>query len=89
MAEPIQVILDKCIGCKLCVKACMYDAVTVVEKKAIINEKCTLCGACVTACKYDAIEIRKATFKGQEVEAYSGICLFAEHRHGKLASVVP
>jgi len=89
MAEPIQVILDKCIGCKLCVKACMYDAVTVVEKKAIINEKCTLCGACVTACKYEAIEIRKATFKGQEVEAYSGICLFAEHRHGALSSVVP
>jgi electron transfer flavoprotein alpha subunit len=89
MAEPIQVILDKCTGCKLCVKVCMYDAVTVVEKKAIIDEKCTLCGACVTACKYDAIEIRKATFKGQEVEAYAGICLYAEHRHGKLASVVP
>ena len=89
MAEPIQVLLDKCIGCKLCVKACMYDAVTVVEKKAVINEKCTLCGACVTACKYDAIEIRKATFKGQEVADYSGICLYAEHRHGKLSSVVP
>ena len=57
MAEPIQVILDKCIGCKLCVKACMYDAVTVVEKKAIINEKCTLCGACARACPSGALEM--------------------------------
>ncbi len=88
MAEPIQIIVDKCVGCGLCIKVCAYDAVSLVDKKAVLNERCTVCGACVSACKYDAIVIERRPFKGQEVEEYSGICLFAEHRHGALSSVV-
>jgi electron transfer flavoprotein alpha subunit len=88
MGEPIQIILDKCVGCGLCVKVCAYDAVSLVEKKAVLNERCTVCGACVSACKYDAILIERRPFKGQDIENYSGICLFAEHRHGALSSVV-
>ncbi len=89
MVEPIRVILDKCTGCKLCVKACVYDAVTVENKKAIINERCTVCGACVNVCKFDAIEIERRPFAGQPVADYSGICIYAEHRGGHLSSVVP
>jgi electron transfer flavoprotein alpha subunit len=86
----IKVILEKCVGCGLCVKVCPYGAVELVDKKAVISEKCTLCGACIDACKkYKAIVITRRTFKGQKIESYSGICLFAEHRHGKLSSVVP
>jgi electron transfer flavoprotein alpha subunit/NAD-dependent dihydropyrimidine dehydrogenase PreA subunit len=88
MAEPIRVILDKCTGCGLCLKVCAYDAVSLVDKKAVINECCTVCGACVGVCRFDAIEIERRPFKGQDVENYAGICLFAEHRHGKLSSVV-
>jgi electron transfer flavoprotein alpha subunit len=88
MAEPIQIILDKCVGCGLCIKVCAYDAVSLVDKKAVLNERCTVCGACVSACRYDAILIERRPFKGQDVENYSGICLFAEHRHGSLSSVV-
>jgi electron transfer flavoprotein alpha subunit len=88
MAEPIQIILDKCVGCGLCIKVCAYDAVSLVDKKAVLNERCTVCGACVSACKYDAILIERRPFKGQDVENYSGICLFAEHRGGVLSSVV-
>ena len=29
---------------------------------------------------------RARTFKGQDIKKYSGICVFAEHRRGKLAS---
>ena len=87
--EPIKVIIDKCIGCELCVKACPYDAIQMINKKAVIDiEKCTLCGACIEPCKFDAIVIYKRSFKGQEVTSYSGICLYAEHRNGRLASVV-
>jgi electron transfer flavoprotein alpha subunit/NAD-dependent dihydropyrimidine dehydrogenase PreA subunit len=88
MAEPIRIVLDKCVGCGLCIKVCAYDAVTLVDKKAVINERCTVCGACVGACRYDAVVIERRPFKGQEVGSYSGICLYAEHRHGKLSSVV-
>jgi electron transfer flavoprotein alpha subunit/NAD-dependent dihydropyrimidine dehydrogenase PreA subunit len=88
MAEPIQIIVDKCVGCGLCIKVCAYDAVSLVDKKAVLNERCTVCGACVSACKYDAILIERRPFKGQDIENYSGICLFAEHRHGALSSVV-
>jgi len=87
--EPIKVVIDKCVGCGLCVKACPYDAIQIINKKAVIDiEKCTLCSACIEACKFDAIVIYKRSFKGQEVTSYSGICLYAEHRNGKLASVV-
>ena len=72
--DPIDIILEKCTGCKLCEKACPYDAIEVVDKKAIVNEKCTLCGACLDACKFDAIVITRRTFKGQDIASYSGIC---------------
>jgi electron transfer flavoprotein alpha subunit len=86
----IKVIVEKCVGCGLCVKVCPYAAVALVDKKAVISEKCTLCGACIDACKkYKAIVITRRTFEGQKIESYAGICLFAEHRHGKLSSVVP
>ncbi len=88
MADPIRIIEEKCVGCGLCIKACAYDALSLVDKKAVLNERCTVCGACVSTCKYDAIVIERRPFKGQEVEDYSGICLYAEHRHGELSSVV-
>jgi electron transfer flavoprotein alpha subunit len=35
--EPIKVITDKCVGCELCVKACPYDAIQMINKKAVID----------------------------------------------------
>ncbi|MGA2763494.1 MAG: electron transfer flavoprotein subunit alpha [Spirochaetia bacterium] len=97
--DPIRVITQNCVGCKLCVKVCPYEAITLTgplvegrtdRNTAVIDlGKCTLCGACVEACKrYNAIVITRRTFKGQDVTKYSGIAVFAEHRRGKLASVV-
>ncbi len=87
--ETIKILLDKCSGCGLCLKVCAYDALDLVDKKVYINERCTICGACVDVCKFDAIEIYRRSFKGQDVSAYSGICVYAEHRKNKLSSVVP
>ncbi|MGP8331818.1 MAG: 4Fe-4S binding protein, partial [Methanosarcinaceae archaeon] len=48
-----------CIGCKLCVKACPEEAITVTKFLAEINqEKCTGCGACVEKCPQGTIELR-------------------------------
>ena len=40
-----------CIGCKMCEKACEFDAVKVTDNIARIDpEKCTNCGACAAKC---------------------------------------
>jgi electron transfer flavoprotein alpha subunit len=86
----IKVIEAKCIGCGLCIRACPFAAVKLVNKKAIIDEKCTFCGACIDACKkYQAIIITRLTFEAHDISAYKGIAIYAEHRNGALASVVP
>jgi len=86
--QGIKVIADNCTACGVCEEVCAYDAIQVVDGVARINEKCTLCGACVDACDFDAIEIHRKAFKGEDPAAYGGICLYAEHRNGRLASVV-
>lgn len=46
-----------CIACKLCEKACAYDAIHVNNNIARIDPaKCTLCGECVKVCPMKCIE---------------------------------
>jgi electron transfer flavoprotein alpha subunit len=85
----IQIIEHKCVGCGKCIKVCPYDAIDLIDKLAVINENCTICGACVESCPFDAIVLEKEVTGGQDVTAYSGIAVYVEHRHGKMASVVP
>jgi electron transfer flavoprotein alpha subunit len=76
---PIQIIIEKCTGCTLCVKACPFDAIRMMEtprltgsagappsaaKRAVIDLNiCNLCGACVPSCKFKAILLEKPTEK--------------------------
>jgi electron transfer flavoprotein alpha subunit len=85
----IKVLKDKCTGCTLCVRACPFGAIKVVEKLAVIDlEKCTLCGACLDACKFDAIKLTKKTTKTEGIEQYKGVWVFAEQKKGVIQSVV-
>ncbi len=45
-----------CIGCKICEKKCLSEAVKVVDFHAVIDyNKCTGCGTCFDACPTGAI----------------------------------
>jgi electron transfer flavoprotein alpha subunit len=87
----IQIIIEKCTGCTLCVKACPFSAITIVNKKAVIDlHKCNLCGACVSPCKLKAILLEKAETKKVEkrnLKEYKGVWVFTEQKKGKVQSV--
>lgn len=86
----IEVIQDKCIGCKKCVKVCPFGAITMEGKLAVIDlSKCTYCGACPDACPVDAILlIKEESLPTVNLDQYKGVWIFAEQRNGQLHSVV-
>jgi dihydroorotate dehydrogenase subfamily 1 len=55
---PPELDVDACTGCGLCVTSCVYDAIHVVDEKAIIAvDKCYGCGLCATRCPVRALSI--------------------------------
>ena len=83
----IRVINDKCKGCKLCVKACPFDAIDMVGKLAVINEKCTACAQCIAACPFNAIEKTESDEGPVDLSEYKDVWVYAEQRAGKLMNV--
>ncbi|MBN1871968.1 MAG: electron transfer flavoprotein subunit alpha, partial [Candidatus Omnitrophica bacterium] len=85
----IRVLVDKCTGCKLCVKFCPFGAIEIKNKKAVIDlNKCNLCGACVDPCKFKAIEIVKTqkTVKEKPRDT-SDVWVFCEQKKNVIQSV--
>ncbi|MDD5382220.1 MAG: 4Fe-4S binding protein, partial [Candidatus Margulisbacteria bacterium] len=95
----IKILLDKCTGCTLCVKACPFAAIKMIDRPADVPGKgkkiavidldtCTLCGACVPSCKFNAIELKKELGgTDTDLSHFKGVWVFAEQREGKVQSV--
>ena len=84
----IEIIENKCVGCRLCVKACPYAAIDIVNNVAVINDNCILCGACVDSCKFEAILLRKHEDVEIPLEEFKDVWVFAEQKKGIIQSVV-
>lgn len=79
---------EKCTACGICENSCAFGAISVPADCAVVNESCTLCGACVDNCPEGALRIQTADKRQQtDIDEYSGIMVFAEYRHGKIAPV--
>jgi electron transfer flavoprotein alpha subunit len=80
----VRLVPENCTGCKLCLRACPYGAIDIVEGKAQFNDNCTQCGACASSCKFDAIVLEVAFTRDVDVTQYRGVWIVAEHLHGQL-----
>lgn len=79
---------EKCTACGICESSCAFGAISVQGQCAVVNDSCTLCGACVDNCPEQALRIEIAEKRIQaDLDAYTGIMIFAECRHGKVAPV--
>ena len=84
----IRILTDKCVGCQLCVKACPFAAISMVDEKAVIDlDKCTLCSACLESCKFAAIELKREFTKTENIAHYKGVWVFGEQKKGIVQSV--
>lgn len=53
---PPSLNMETCTGCGLCEAGCVYGAIHVVDKKAVlVPERCYGCGLCVTRCPVRAL----------------------------------
>jgi len=50
---------DKCNGCGVCLRGCVYGAITGIKKQVHIIDAqlCQKCGICRSDCKFDAIRV--------------------------------
>ncbi len=83
----IRVDISSCTGCSLCKNVCMYDAIEIKGKKAIINENCVFCGACIDICKFKSIEITGLSEAHKDFLQYKGVMVFIEQQSGSIADV--
>ena len=84
----IEVRKDTCVGCGVCVPACPFGAISMVDSLAVISDECTLCGACESSCSFGAIIIRTGETGKTEIDQYSGILVLAEQRDGTAKKII-
>ena len=85
MGEVPVKVTDTCTGCGVCVDACPFGAIDMVDDKAVINEACRACGQCIDACPVGAIVMSEA--EAVDLSDYRGVMVYAEQRGGRVHPV--
>jgi ferredoxin len=78
-----RVNVDRCTGCRVCVKRCPMDAMTVSDRVAHVDEdRCIGCGLCGTSCADEAISLarRRERVRTPRNTAWMHARMFAERR---------
>jgi electron transfer flavoprotein alpha subunit len=78
---PISVENAKCISCRICVGACPFGSIEMVQEYPNIKDDCRICGSCVDACPEGAITIRSVEAE-KDISEYRGVLVYAEQRKG-------
>jgi electron transfer flavoprotein alpha subunit len=84
----IRILLEKCLGCRICQGACPFGAIKIIDRKAVVQDNCTLCGSCASSCKFGAIEFEKDEVRTDtDLSIYKDVWVFAEQKNGQAAGV--
>ena len=93
--------VEKCVGCLICSEDCPLDAITLVEKKAIITaDLCVNCQTCAKVCPKEAITKETSPLPGRALcdacpirceiaVGYMGACHRYENKDGIVVRTVP
>jgi len=84
----LRVDTEACIGCGICESTCTFAAIRVEDGVAVVGESCTLCGSCVDVCEVAALSLEREerAVRGDFAD-WSGVWVYAEVRHGRIAPV--
>jgi len=84
----LHIDIEVCIGCGVCESTCTFGAIKVEDGHAVVGDTCTLCGSCVDVCEVGALSIEREERSVQNNLAdWSGVWVYAECRHGRIAPV--
>jgi UDP-glucose 4-epimerase len=50
-------VTEQCVGCGTCIETCGFNAISIVNGRAVHNDQCRGCGRCETHCPNQAIKI--------------------------------
>lgn len=50
-------VMDECVGCGICLNTCAFNAILIIDGKAVHNQQCRGCGRCERFCPEHAVKI--------------------------------
>ncbi len=76
----------KCNLCEICLAACPFGALEIVDGRLVVDEQCNLCAACIDVCPQAALSIERTAAQAGPREARH-VWVFAEQRRGVIQKV--